>query len=103
MCDVKTPTHEEIEALRPERLSTVGEARGWNVGYAAGWVDGHAAGVEEGARRFAEKLQEHTVTNETVSWIEYVLVHFLGRRDRRLPPRPGTGLATGEGQKEEGA
>ena len=44
------PTHEEIEALRPERLSTVGEARGWNVGYAAGWTDSHTAGEAEGAR-----------------------------------------------------
>lgn len=30
---MKRLTHDEIEALRPERLSTIGEARGFNVGF----------------------------------------------------------------------
>jgi len=55
---MKPPTHEEIEALRPERLSSIGEARGWNVGYAAGWE----AGCEAGVREFAEWLLLEGIT-----------------------------------------
>jgi len=90
MGDVKTPTHEEIEALRPERLSTVGEARGWNVGYAAGWVDGHATGVEEGAREAFEWLFDEGLIIDSKSHdspMRSIQVDFA----RFLASRPATG------------
>ena len=60
---------------------------------------GHAAGVLDGARRFAEYSWDCLTENEYLnSWsmVEKVLARFLSSL------APGTGLATGEGQKEEG-
>jgi hypothetical protein len=47
-------SHAEVESLRPERLSAIGEMRGWNVGFPAGFA--------AGARAFAEWLWGHNVT-----------------------------------------
>ena len=68
---------------------------------AASYLLGHAAGVEEGARRFAEwlaldaGLPGHCYDPEIEQWkIEYA--------EDLSSLAPGTGLGTGEGQKEEG-
>ena len=44
-------SHAEVEALRPERLSAIGEMRGWNVGFPAGFA--------AGARAFAEWCEKN--------------------------------------------
>ena len=65
----------------------------------AGYLLGHAAGVSDGARRFAEYSWDSLTENEYLnSWsmVEKVLARFLSSL------APGTVLATGEGQKEEG-
>jgi hypothetical protein len=98
MTDIRKPTHEEIEALRPERLSTVGEARGWNVSYASG----HAAGFAAGARAFAEWAWRDSGDIRIREYWDDLAARFLATRPE-LAGGTGSAVAPGveDGEKEE--
>ena len=69
-----------------------------SVAFEKGYLLGHAAGVSEGARRFAEAIQKD------YSGCVYKKTWRLANACHRVLSSlaPGTGLETGDGQKEEG-
>jgi len=88
--------------LSDERAIARGITGSSRYGFEVGYTDGHAAGVEEGARRALGwafdnsflSLHDWEKEGEEITFDE-LLARFLSSL------APGTGLETGEGQKEK--